>query len=108
MTELLIVIIVILVLIVILLSGRTGQMDSVKSRRSRNIEKHQSWAHESIMNPEQVDEKLQGLYKLIEEEIVPTHPHRAELLKEIVQDWGDLKKEAFNERRSWVRKPEKD
>ena len=67
-------------------------MDSVKSRRSRNIEKHQSWAHESIMNPEQVDEKLQGLYKLIEEEIVPTHPHRAELLKEIVQDWGDLKK----------------
>jgi len=28
------------------------------------------------------------------------------LLKEIVKEWGDLKKEAFNDRRSWVRKPE--
>ena len=106
MTELLIVIIVVLVLAVILLSGRSRQIDSAKSERSDTLEKRQSWDHESIMSPEQVEEKLQGLFKLIEEEIVPTHPHRAELLKEIVQEWGDLKKEAFNDRRSWVRKPE--
>ncbi|MFQ6607785.1 MAG: hypothetical protein ACE5EE_04520 [Fidelibacterota bacterium] len=107
MSEFVIVIIVAVVLIIVFFAGRNQQMKTISSKRSENIERHKTWADESILTPEQVEEKLEGLRKLIQEEIVPTHPHRAELLMEIVEEWATLKKQAFKDRRSWVRKPDK-
>jgi len=101
-------IIVVAVLIIIFLTGRRRKMDSVKSKRFKTIKQRRSWADEAVMSPEQVEEKLQSLLSLIEEEIVPTQPLRAGLLKEIVKEWAELKKHIFEDRRSWVRKPDEE
>ncbi len=108
MSNLYIFIIIVAVLIIIFLTGRKRKMDRVMSKRSKTIKQRRSWADEAVMSPEQVEEKLQGLLSLIEEEIVPTHPLRAGLLKEIVKEWAELKIHIFEDRRSWVRKPDEE
>ena len=50
----------------------------------------------------QVQERKNQLLSLINDNL-SDHPQESDQLKEIVDDWAELKIEAFQNRRSWVR-----
>ena len=57
---------------------------------------------EEIATYGQVQERKNQLLGLINDNL-SEHPQESDQLKEIVEDWAELKIEAFQNRRSWVR-----
>tara|TARA_B100000427_G_C15305103_1_gene505801 strand:+ start:267 stop:596 length:330 start_codon:yes stop_codon:yes gene_type:complete len=57
---------------------------------------------EEISTYGQVQERKKQLFSLIESNL-SEHPDESSQLKEIIEEWANLKIEAFQNRRSWVR-----
>lgn len=107
-TQLVFVIVVLLVAIAIVWSrsesGLTARADSEREARKRERE---TWAHEKIMSTDQVLTERDKLVNTLEKALAE-HPNQLDQLKQIVNDWANLKIKSFQERRSWVRSAEKD
>ena len=59
-------------------------------------------ANEEVATYGQVQERKKQLLDLIEANL-SKHPNESKQLKDIVEEWANLKIEAFENRRSWVR-----
>tara|TARA_Y100000590_G_C15658846_1_gene991738 strand:- start:231 stop:593 length:363 start_codon:yes stop_codon:yes gene_type:complete len=64
-------------------------------------------ANEDIVSYGQVQERKQELFDVIDANL-GDHPTQSDQLKEMISDWADLKVKSFENRRSWVRKPDQD
>ncbi|UCH10293.1 MAG: hypothetical protein JSU61_14045 [Fidelibacterota bacterium] len=107
MNQIIIGIIILIVLLAVFLSGRRQRLEKVESEASDQRAEKESWAKESVMSDRQVEQLRMDLIKSIEERFAD-RPEDQERLKEIINDWADLKVQMFHERRSWVRRPEEE
>ena len=98
-----IVLIVILLVMLYAISEHLRDKKSVAEKnRQQNLAEKEEISKEEIATYGQVQERKGQLLKLINDNI-NDHPEESAQLKEIVEDWAELKIEAFQNRRSWVR-----
>ena len=98
--------IVLVVILIVIVYAVTTQLQEKKSivetsRQQKLIEKEEL-SKEDVATYGQVQERKRQLLDLIESNL-SEHPEESSQLKEIVEDWAELKIEAFQNRRSWVR-----
>jgi hypothetical protein len=105
MNEIIIGIIILVILIAVLLSGRKRRLDQAESDVTDQHAEEESWAKESVMSDREVQQLRGKLIRSIEEKFAD-RPEDLDQLKEIINDWADLKVRMFQERRSWVRRPD--
>ena len=98
-----IVLIVILIVMVYALTDHWKEKNTQAERnRQKNIAEKEEISKEEIATYGQVQERKNQLLGLINDNL-SEHPQESDQLKEIVEDWAELKIEAFQNRRSWVR-----
>ena len=98
-----VVLIIILVIMVYALSEHLKEKNSsAEEDRQRNLAEKDEISKEDVATYGQVQERKNQLLNLINDNL-SDHPQESNQLKEIVEDWAELKIEAFQNRRSWVR-----
>ena len=103
-----IVLVIILVIMVYALSEHWKEKNSdAEETRKKNLAVKDEISNEDVATYGQVQERKKQLFTVIEDNL-EGHPEESVQLKEIIEDWANLKIEAFQNRRSWVRAtPEK-
>ncbi len=105
MNEIIIGGIILIILVAAILAGRQRGLEHVQSHRDTIDAEKEAWAEESVLSYEEVQLLRQDLIDAVHGRLVD-HPEDEELLKQIINDWADLKIESYQERRSWVRSPD--
>ena len=101
-------IILIIVLIIIgfaITWSNQSQVEEVENRQTQFSRDRQQIADHDNRSSSEVDEDRNKMIKTLEESITD-HPKQLEQMKEIINDWADMKIKSFKDRRSWVRNPE--
>ena len=75
---------------------------NAKRQKERMVAEKAENSSEEIATYGQVQERKKQLLNLIESNL-SDHPEESRQLKEIIEEWANLKVEAFENRRSWVR-----
>jgi|TARA_B110000438_G_C15719075_1_gene608936 hypothetical protein len=103
-----VVLIVILVVMLYAVSEHLKDKNSdAEENKLQNIAEKEEISKEEVATYGQVQERKTELFSLIDENL-SDHPEQSSQLKDIIDDWANLKIEAFQNRRSWVRAtPEK-
>ncbi len=73
-----------------------------ESTKQKTISEKEELSNEEVSTYGQVQERKKQLIALIENNL-SEHPEESDQLKDIIEDWAELKIEAFQNRRSWVR-----
>ena len=98
--------IVLIVILLVMVYAITTQLQEKKSiaetNRQQKIAEKEELSKEDVATYGQVQERKKQLLDLIDNNL-SEHPEECKQLKEIVEDWAELKIEAFQNRRSWVR-----
>mgnify|MGYP001285510658 CR=1 FL=1 len=98
-----IVLIIILgVLIFAMLNNSKEKRLSAEKQKERIVAEKEEISKEEVATYGQVQDRKKQLLHLIDSNL-SEHPEESKQLKEIVEDWAELKIEAFQNRRSWVR-----
>ena len=104
----LILIVILGVVVYAMLSHGQEKKSIAESKREQNISAKEELSQEEVATYGQVQERKNQLFDLIDENLAE-HPEQSSQLKEIIEEWANLKIEAFQNRRSWVRAaPEKE
>ena len=104
----LILIVILGVMVYAMLSHGQEKKSIAESKRDQNISAKEELSQEEVATYGQVQERKNQLFDLIDENLAE-HPEQSSQLKEIIEEWANLKIEAFQNRRSWVRAaPEKE
>ena len=82
-------------------NSQEKRLNAKKQRELIAAEKEEN-SNEEIATYGQVQDRKKQLLSLIEANL-SDHPDESEQLKKIVEEWANLKIEAFQNRRSWVR-----
>tara|TARA_B100000945_G_scaffold317594_1_gene320740 strand:- start:3246 stop:3578 length:333 start_codon:yes stop_codon:yes gene_type:complete len=104
--QILILIIVVAILIYSFSTHGKKEMSEADYIRDQFKIKKTASSNEDLVTYGQVQERKKKLFEVIESNL-SDHPKQSEQLKDIISDWADLKVKSFENRRSWVRKPEK-
>ena len=107
MNELLITVIVLILFLLVFLFGRKEQVSQAELDKEGLKAEKDSWSKEEIKSHSDIDATRDEMNQLIEENL-DADPDDGSHLKYIINEWADLKKRVFSERRSWVRNPDKD
>ena len=98
--------IVLIVILLVMVYAITTQLQEKRSiaetNRQQKIAEKEELSKEDVATYGQVQERKKQLLDLIDNNL-SEHPEECKQLKEIVEDWAELKIEAFQNRRSWVR-----
>jgi len=105
MNEIIIGLIILIILIVVFLFGRKQKLAHAESDKAAKRAEKELWVKQSVMSYGQVQQIREELIKSMEDKLAE-NPEQVEQLKKIINDWADLKIQSFQERRSWVRKPD--
>tara|TARA_B100001996_G_scaffold367694_1_gene339572 strand:- start:4 stop:342 length:339 start_codon:yes stop_codon:yes gene_type:complete len=104
----LVLIVILLVMLYAISEHLKNKKSDAEKNREQTIAEKEEISKEEIATYGQVQERKGQLLDLIEANL-SDHPEESAQLKEIIDDWANLKIEAFENRRSWVRNPhEKD
>ena len=104
----LILVVILGVMVYAMLSHGQEKKLVAESEREQNISEKEELSHEEVTSYGQVQDRKSQLFDLIDENLAE-HPEQSSQLKEIIEEWANLKIEAFQNRRSWVRAtPEKE
>ena len=99
---------IIVVLIGLLIYGLNEKRDKkhgkLDSDLAEDMVQKEEDANADIVSYGQVQERKGQLNELIDANL-GEHPERSAQLKDIIEDWANLKIESFENRRSWVRSP---
>ena len=81
-----------------------GNEKKLLAEKEREISQNQKdeLSQEDVATYGQVQERKKQLFTVIDDNL-SEHPDESAQLKEIIEDWANLKIEAFQNRRSWVR-----
>ena len=98
--------IVLIIILAVLLyamvnNSQEKRLNAEKQKEKMVAEKAEN-ANEEIATYGQVQERKKQLLDLIESNL-SEHPDESKQLEKIVEEWANLKIEAFENRRSWVR-----
>ncbi len=102
-----ILIIVIAVIVLAIFASRKNQMEGAEQNRETEQTEKETFANEDILSYGQVQERKRELIDAIETNLADK-PEQLAQLKQIIDDWAELKVKSFLDRRSWVRKPEEE
>ena len=104
----LILVVILGVMVYAMLSHGQEKKLVAESEREQNISEKEELSQEEVATYGQVQDRKSQLFDLIDENLAE-HPEQSSQLKEIIEEWANLKIEAFQNRRSWVRAaPEKE
>ena len=95
-------IIILAVLIYAMINNSQEKRLSAERQKERIAAEKEENSNEEIATYGQVQDRKKQLLSLIEANL-SDHPDESEQLKKIVEEWANLKIEAFQNRRSWVR-----
>ena len=95
-------IIILAVLLYAMINNNQEKRLDAKRQKERLVAEKAENSSEEIATYGQVQERKKQLMSLIESNL-SDHPEESKQLKEIIQEWANLKVEAFENRRSWVR-----
>jgi len=104
--EILFLIIVLVVLALAVFSSRKEQASEADDRKDQVRQQKEDFAQEDVMTYGQVQQRREDLLNVLDENL-GDKPDQRDQIKKIINDWADLKIKAFQDRRSWVRNPEK-
>ena len=104
--EILFLIIVLVVLALAVFSSRKEQASKADDRKDQVLQQKEDFAQEDVMTYGQVQQRREDLLNVLDENL-GDKPNQRDQIKKIINDWADLKIKAFQDRRSWVRNPEK-
>jgi len=104
--EILFLIIVLVVLALAVFSSRKEQASKADDRKDQVRQQTEDFAQEDVMTYGQVQQRREDLLNVLDENL-GDKPNQRDQIKKIINDWADLKIKAFQNRRSWVRNPEK-
>ena len=104
--EILFLIIVLVVLALAVFSSRKEQASKADDRKDQVRQQKEDFAQEDVMTYGQVQKRREDLLNVLDENL-GDKPDQRDQIKKIINDWADLKIKAFQDRRSWVRNPEK-
>ena len=102
-----ILIIIISVIVLAIFASRKNQMEGAEQNRETEQMEKETFASEDILSYGQVQERKRELIDAIETNLADK-PEQLVQLKQIIDDWAELKVQTFLDRRSWVRKPEEE
>ena len=105
--EILFLIIVLVVLALAVFSSRKEQASKADDRKDQVRQQKDDYAQEDVMTYGQVQQRREDLLNVLDENL-EDKPDKRDQTKKIINDWADLKIKAFQDRRSWVRNPDKD
>ena len=95
-------IIILAVLLYAMINNSQEKRLDAKRQKERLVAEKAENSSEEIATYGQVQERKKQLMSLIESNL-SEHPEESRQLKEIIEEWANLKIEAFQNRRSWVR-----
>ena len=95
-------IIILAVLVYAMINNSQEKRLSAEKLKERIAAQKEENSNEEIATYGQVQDRKKQLLSLIEANL-SDHPDESEQLKKIVEEWANLKIEAFQNRRSWVR-----
>ena len=95
-------IIILAVLLYAMINNSQEKRLDAKRQKERIVAEKAENSSEEIATYGQVQERKKQLMSLIESNL-SDHPEESRQLKEIIEEWANLKVEAFENRRSWVR-----
>ena len=104
--EILFLIIVLVVLALAVFSSRKEQASKADDRKDQVRQQKEDFAQEDVMTYGQVQQRREDLLNVLDKNL-GDKPDQRDQIKKIINDWADLKIKAFQDRRSWVRNPEK-
>ena len=103
------IVLIVILLVIVYAMFNHGNEKKLLAEKEREIslnEKHEL-SEEDVATYGQVQDRKKQLFTVIDDNL-NDHPSESKQLKEIIEDWANLKIEAFQNRRSWVRAtPEK-
>ena len=105
--EILFLIIVLVVLALAVFSSRKEQASKADNRKDQVLQQKEDYPQEDVMTYGQVQQRREDLLNVLDENL-GDKPDQRDQIKKIINDWADLKIKAFQDRRSWVRNPDKD
>jgi hypothetical protein len=103
------IILIVIVLTIVYAMLNNGNKKKLLAEKERDISLNEKdeLSEEDVATYGQVQERKKQLFTVIDDNL-NDHPDESAQLKEIIEDWANLKIEAFQNRRSWVRAtPEK-
>ena len=95
-------IIILAVLLYAMINNSQEKRLDARKQKDRMVAEKAENLNEEIATYGQVQERKKQLNGLIESNL-SDHPDESKQLKEIIEEWANLKIEAFENRRSWVR-----
>ena len=95
-------IIILAVLLYAMINNSQEKRLNARKQKERIVAEKAENSSEEIATYGQVQERKKQLMSLIESNL-SDHPEESRQLKEIIEEWANLKVEAFENRRSWVR-----
>ena len=95
-------IIILAVLLYAMINNSQEKRLDARKQKDRMVAEKAENLNEEIATYGQVQERKKQLMSLIESNL-SEHPEESRQLKEIIEEWANLKVEAFENRRSWVR-----
>ena len=99
--------IILAVILYAMVTNNQSKSQKAKELRAQIIAEKETISNEEVATYGQVQERKNQLIKLIDSNL-SEHLEESSQLKEIVDDWANLKVESFENRRSWVRASKKD
>ena len=99
--------VVIAVIVLAIFASRKNQMEGAEQNRETEQTEKETFANEDILSYGQVQERKKELIDAIETNLADK-PEQLVQLKQIIDDWAELKVKTFLDRRSWVRKPKEE
>jgi hypothetical protein len=100
--EFIIIILVFAILIYAMSTSRVQERKKVELEKEKLSEEKERMSSEDIATYGQVQDRKKDLMSVIDANL-SEHPKQSSQLKSIIEEWADLKIEAFENRRSWVR-----
>ena len=98
-----VVLIIILAVMLYAVSSHLQEKGSIVEReKQQSISEKEELSKEEVGTYGQVQERKSQLLNLISEKL-SDYPEESNQLKDIIEDWSELKIESFQNRRSWVR-----
>ena len=103
---------IILILVILIIGfaitwSNQGQVKEVEQKQSQYTIEREAMAEHDNKSVSDVDEDRNTMIETLEASITD-QPEQLDKMKNIINDWADMKIKSFKDRRSWVRNPEEE
>ena len=103
---------IILILVILIIGfaitwSNQSQVKEVEDRQTQYTRERQAMAEHDNKSASEVDNDRNAMIETLEASITD-QSEQLDKMKNIINDWADMKIKSFKDRRSWVRNPEEE